>query len=1190
MKRKKLLSLSLAAVMCLSAAAAGAGSLSVGNCDPMEAAPVVLTLSDEEHALSSGNTNSIGEEIRFTSTDTDYLTSFSSGNIGRQAYDRWTEPINSYLLPLGNGNLMRVEAPETTGYLNDGNYDKFDFRYRVEYYDSNYNLTNSLRLDEELPIFGGFCSTQSNYFLVTGQNNSQEDDSREVIRITKYDKSWNRLGATSLRAADTCTPFLSGSLRIQEYNNILYIRTAHEMYDHGDGKHHQSSFTIMYNIQTGAVDKYLLNQSDPFGYASHSFNQFIKRDGSSMIVLDHGDAYPRSVELRKTSIPAFGAYSGFQISTSDVICIPGTLGDNSTGVTVGGLEISDSSYLVAGTTVNDLNSYTDSSARNVFVAVVAKDLSTTTMYKYTSFTSDNTGAGTPHLVKLSDNRFLLMYQTSKEKVSYIELDGKGKQVGGTHELFGALSDCVPVVNGQKLVWYTWLNYGVTFYEIDINNLDSTSSLLIYNGEKYVSKREEETQSPTESGLIGPAAFYELYPSGNLYIFGWGDINTTNIFSNDSRIEHVYIEPLITSLPALFTGCSELKSVNLADTITSISGSPFMNCSKLTSVNIPKGISVINSVFSGCTGLTTIEIPSSVTTIGYCAFSGCTGLTSITLPESVTAIGSSAFYGCTALKNVNLPSKLEVIGSNAFNGCTSLTSFTIPSSVESIQSQAFYGCKNLSTINIPNTVKSLGSYVFYDCSSLISLSIPDSVKTIGTGAFFNCTSLRSITLPSKLNVLGDYVFAMCIALESINIPATVTKIGNDTFYGCSSLTSLVIPDSVTSIGEYAFYWCAYATDIKLSDNLQSIGPHAFHSCTRLRTITIPPSVTSIGESAFNSCTNLSSLIMSNSVETIGSYVFDYCNNLYDIFYSGTEQEWNAMLTDSSGNNVDIRLSEKTTIHYNYSTTPLDLTVTPGNTTIAKGGSITITAAGEGGTSPYEYAFAAQAPNGTWYTLKDYSTSASYTFKPASVGYYTVRVKVRDKNNSEQTKDFILAVSSLANNSKISATTITKGQSIKLTAAASGGTSPYSFAYVAKAPDGKWYVLKNYSTAATHTWTPASTGKYTVQVKVKDNKNAVIVKSFDLTVTTLANNSKISANTITKGQSIKLTAAASGGTSPYKYAYVAQAPDDKWYVLKNYSTSTTHTWTPASTGKYTVQVKVKDSKNAVIVKSFNLTVKS
>ena len=116
------------------------------------------------------------------------------------------------------------------------------------------------------------------------------------------------------------------------------------------------------------------------------------------------------------------------------------------------------------------------------------------------------------------------------------------------------------------------------------------------------------------------------------------------------------------------------------------------------------------------------------------------------------------------------------------------------------------------------------------------------------------------------------------------------------------------------------------------------------------------------------------------------------------------------------------------------------------------------------------------------LKDYSTSASYTFKPASVGYYTVRVKVRDKNNSEQTKDFILAVSSLANNSKISATTITKGQSIKLTAAASGGTSPYSFAYVAKAPDGKWYVLKNYSTSTTHTWTPASTGKYTVQVKI------------------------------------------------------------------------------------------------------------
>ena len=54
-------------------------------------------------------------------------------------------------------------------------------------------------------------------------------------------------------------------------------------------------------------------------------------------------------------------------------------------------------------------------------------------------------------------------------------------------------------------------------------------------------------------------------------------------------------------------------------------------------------------------------------------------------------------------------------------------------------------------------------------------------------------------------------------------------------------------------------------------------------------------------------------------------------------------------------------------------------------------------------------------------------------------------------------------------------------------------------------------------------------------------------------------------------------------------VAQAPDGKWYVLKNYSTSTTHTWTPASTGGYILQVKVRDS-STVEIKTFTLSVEA
>jgi hypothetical protein len=48
------------------------------------------------------------------------------------------------------------------------------------------------------------------------------------------------------------------------------------------------------------------------------------------------------------------------------------------------------------------------------------------------------------------------------------------------------------------------------------------------------------------------------------------------------------------------------------------------------------------------------IPDSVTSIGGWAFYNCTSLTSITIPDSVTSIGNNAFYNCTSLSSVTLP--------------------------------------------------------------------------------------------------------------------------------------------------------------------------------------------------------------------------------------------------------------------------------------------------------------------------------------------------------------------------------------------------------------------------------------------------------------------------------------------------------------------------------------------------------
>jgi hypothetical protein len=78
-------------------------------------------------------------------------------------------------------------------------------------------------------------------------------------------------------------------------------------------------------------------------------------------------------------------------------------------------------------------------------------------------------------------------------------------------------------------------------------------------------------------------------------------------------------------------------------------------------------------FYSNTNLTSVTIPNSVTTIGIEAFYSCTLLNSVTIPNSVTTIEYQEFRYCTSLTSVTIGISVTTIGMRAFNWCTSLTS-------------------------------------------------------------------------------------------------------------------------------------------------------------------------------------------------------------------------------------------------------------------------------------------------------------------------------------------------------------------------------------------------------------------------------------------------------------------------------------------------------------------------------------
>ena len=394
------------------------------------------------------------------------------------------------------------------------------------------------------------------------------------------------------------------------------------------------------------------------------------------------------------------------------------------------------------------------------------------------------------------------------------------------------------------------------------------------------------------------------------------------------------------------------------------------------VTIPseaKGYTVVqigNGAFYYCTNVKGINLPNTIKNINFCAFNDCRSLTSLFIPASVEYIHTFAAGGiinmevievdpansvydsrnnCNAIiktsnvslvvgcKMTNIFEGVKEIGSGAFTECTSLTAVHIPSTVTYIGGQAFQYCRNLATITVASNNAVLDSRD--NCNAIIKTStnelwvgstmgtIPASVTGIRYYAFSGRDNMGTVTIPKDVASIGNYAFAynkgMDKVMSWIPVPFDVDE---KTFYGSYDNTPLYVPKDTKSDYQSKIGWGLFKTITEMDENgnpiedetefeaetvegvtmkfkvldtemktcqagliensTSSSSSDACVSTSTTGTITIPATVkgytvVKIAQSAFYGVYKATQIIIPNTIESIGDFAFSSCNSMPEI---------------------------------------------------------------------------------------------------------------------------------------------------------------------------------------------------------------------------------------------------------------------------------------------------------------------
>ncbi len=467
----------------------------------------------------------------------------------------------------------------------------------IEYLDKSFNVLSKKSIDRELYYWGGFYAGEDAYYIAEGQPNADEKDDAEVIRVTKYDKNWKKKGVakitsnTKLFGGDVGYPFHAGCGEMVEVGGKLYLATGHRGYVDPDvGQGHQGYLLV-------EIDKSTMKGEIASCDLWHSFAQYLESEDKYVYMLEQSEG------SRCTTIKRFDTtkewdewfddneeyvklleYGGDRTSSWAISCYASVddlalSGDNALGI---GTSIDQSKY-------NDIGAGTVEATYNIYLTVTPKKNfknEASTVKWLTSYTQGKDRFNRVFLTTIHDNRFLVSWEADDNEgyistnytipndvmsghvLHYLFIDGNGNKLSKEFTAAAPLSDCHPVLDGSKIVYYASDSGMVNFYTID-------AATGAFAKKSY--------------RIIGENATWDI-KDGILTISGTGELDA--IIPGDG-IKKIVIEKGITSIPEdQFSYYRELTDVEISNTVTSIGKQAFAYCDKLEKITIPDSVKEI----------------------------------------------------------------------------------------------------------------------------------------------------------------------------------------------------------------------------------------------------------------------------------------------------------------------------------------------------------------------------------------------------------------------------------------------------------------------------------------------------------------------------------------------------------------------------------------------------------------------